>query len=188
MDLDARVAALVAAGDAGTAATEVLRALGPGVRRYLRSVLRDEDDAADAFARFEESLWRALPAFRGEAALRTWALRIAWSAARHLRAEAWNRHRTRLRTHDASALQQTQGASEARSEDRRRKLELLRRALSDEEQAMLALRIDQELPWSEIALVLSSDGRPLEVAVLQKRFERLRARLARLARREGLLD
>ncbi|ABC82565.1 RNA polymerase sigma factor [Anaeromyxobacter dehalogenans] len=188
MDLDARVSGLLATGDAATAATEVLRALGPGVRRYLGSVLRDGDDAADAYARFEESLWRALPAFRGEAALRTWALRIAWSAARHVRAEAWNRHRTRLRTHDASVLQQPQGASAARDEDRRHKLERLRRALTDEEQSMLALRVDQELPWSEIARVLSPDGRPLDVSVLQKRFERLRARLARLARREGLLD
>src|ERR671928_150340 len=79
---------LVAAGDVAAAATEALRALGPEILRFLRSVLRDEEDAADAFSHFAENLWKGLPSFRGQASLRTWAFRIAWNSAMNLRSDA----------------------------------------------------------------------------------------------------
>jgi RNA polymerase sigma-70 factor (ECF subfamily) len=48
------------------------------------------------------------------------------------------------------------------------------------------LRIDQRLAWEEVAAVMSADGAPIEAGALRKRFERLKARLAKLAQDEGL--
>jgi RNA polymerase sigma-70 factor, ECF subfamily len=45
---------------------------GPGMRRYARFILGDEDDAADATQEALVSAWRGLGTFRGESSLRTW--------------------------------------------------------------------------------------------------------------------
>jgi len=45
---------------------------GPGMRRYARFILGDEEDAADATQEALVSAWRGLATFRGESSLRTW--------------------------------------------------------------------------------------------------------------------
>ena len=45
---------------------------GPGMRRYARFILGDEDDAADATQEALVSAWRGLGTFRGASSLRTW--------------------------------------------------------------------------------------------------------------------
>lgn len=45
---------------------------GPGMRRYARFILGDEEDAADATQEALVSAWRGLGTFRGESSLRTW--------------------------------------------------------------------------------------------------------------------
>ena len=185
--LDQRVRELLAAGDPAGAASEALQELGPLTLRYLRSLLQDEDDAADAFSQFAENLWKGLPSFRFGASLRTWAYRIAWYAARNLRHEAYRRHGRRFASGEASAI-----ADEIRTKTTERvarqkdALDQLRRALSVEDQSLLALRIDQELSWTEIAEVFSEEGQTIHSAALMKRFERLKSRLAELARAQGL--
>lgn len=186
--LEARTRALLEAGDGRAAATEVLRELGPQILRYVRSVLRDGDDAAEAFSSFAEDLWRGLPAFRWEAPLRSWAFRVAWHAALEVRNDAFRRHGRRLETGEASALAAEIHTTAARVEGQRRALDALRDALTPEEQSLLALRVDQQLPWEEVALVLSGDADARSVAALRKRFERLKERIARLARERGVLD
>ena len=189
MQLEERIAALRAEGDLAGAATEAIRGMGPAILRYLRSLLREEDDAAEAFSRFAESLWRALPAFRGESAFRTWAYRLAWSAALDVRGGAFRRRGRRLETGEASAL-----AEEVRTrtavvvERQRRALDRLREALSVEDQSLLVLRVDQGLAWGEIAEILVGEGRPAAPDALMKRFERLKDKLARMAREQGLLE
>jgi RNA polymerase sigma-70 factor (ECF subfamily) len=186
--LEAEVARLRAAGDLAGAATAAIRGLGPAVLRDLRSLLRDEEDAAEAFSQFAENLWKGLPAFRGEAALRTWAYRLAWNAAQNLRDAAWRRKGRRLATGEASAL-----ADEVRTktavvvERQRQALEKLRAALPVEDQSLLVLRVDQGLSWAEVAEVLAEEGRPVDPGALMKRFERLKEKLAKLAKEQGLL-
>ena len=186
---EGRIEEMLAAGDETGAITELLRALGPQVNRYLISMLRDETEAAEAFSVFAEAAWKALPSFRREASLRTWAFRLAWTAARGLRRSAWRRRRERLHTSDASLIAvQTRTGSAIRVERQRSKLETLRNRLSLRDRSLLELRIDQELSWGEIAGVLATPGCPVEAAAVMKRFERLRQRLARMARAEGLLE
>src|SRR5512141_2219055 len=90
-ELESSVLERIAAGDLDGAATEALRALGPSVLRDLRSMLRDEEAAVDAFSQFAENLWKGLASFRGDSSLRTWAFRLAHHAALNLRDEARRR-------------------------------------------------------------------------------------------------
>jgi len=186
---DARIRELIVKGDFRAAATDAIRGLGRPILRYLRSLLRDETEAAEAFSQFAESLWTGLPGFRGEASLRTWAYRVAWSAARDLRDQAWRRRGRRLETSEATAIaEEVRSSSVDRIEQERRALDELRSSLSLEEQSLLILRVDQELSWAEIADVLAEKGSAVQPMALAKRYERLKQRLQALAKEQGLIE
>jgi RNA polymerase sigma-70 factor (ECF subfamily) len=180
---------LLAAGDRPGAATEAIRTLGPEVLRYLRSILRNEGDAQEAFSQFAENLWRGIGTWRGDGSFRAWTFRLAWNAAINMRNEAWRRKGRRLVTAEVSALaDEVRTRSSLRVERQRQALDKLRESLADEEVSLLALRIDQGLSWAEISQVLAGEGAQVEVATLMKRFERLKTRLARMARDQGLVE
>jgi RNA polymerase sigma-70 factor (ECF subfamily) len=67
------------------------------------------------------------------------------------------------------------------------RLARLREALEPEERTLLILRLDREMSWNEVAEVLSGEGDPVDAAAVRKRFERVKDRLAKLAREQGLL-
>ena len=187
--LEARIRGLLDAGEAAQAATAAIRGYGPQVLRYLRSVLGNEDDAREAFSQFAENLWSGLPTFRGAAPFRIWAYRIAWNVACDLRKQPWRNRRRRLSTGEASRVADTVATStDERLEQRRRDLEALREALSLDDRALAVLRLDQGLSWEECAEVLSRDGVTVKANTLNKRFERIKERLGRIARKKGLLD
>lgn len=187
--LEETIRGLLAAGKSEEGATAAIKGYGPQVLRYLRSVLGNEDDAREAFAQFAENLWRGLPEFRGSAPFRIWAYRIAWNVACDLRKQPWRSRRERLDTGEATRIAETVATStDERLEARRRELLALREALSLDDRALAALRIDQGLSWSECAEVLSRDGRIVKPNTLTKRFERIKERLGTLARKRGLLD
>ncbi len=177
----------VDAGDAAGAATQALLALGPEILRFLRSVLRDEDDAADAFSHFSERLWRGLPSFRGQSSLRTWAFRIAWNSALSLRNDAWHRRGQRFATGEASEIAETiRTKTVVRVERQRSVLDKLRESLSPEDQSLLALRLDRGFSWEEVADILSAGGHRVQPLALMKRFERLKKRLAEMLQKQSL--
>ncbi|HEY6098151.1 MAG TPA: sigma-70 family RNA polymerase sigma factor [Anaeromyxobacter sp.] len=173
--------------DVAAGASAAIRDLGPAVYGYLCLML-DEDDARDVFSQWSEDLWRGLPGFRRECTLRAWAFRLAWHAmARHLR-DPYRARGERLPTSAASRLAASvAAASSALPGGRRDQLRKLRETLPPEDQTLLHLRIDKELEWEEIASVLADGVAGTSAATLRKRFERLKARLAKLAREEGLL-
>ncbi len=180
MAIDLRVRELVGRGDANGAATTVLEELGPPILGWLRAV-HGADDGDEVFAAFAERLWKGIAAFRGESPVRAWAYRIAWNASHSFRADAWRRRRERLRTSMASRLAAdlTRSAPPAEDEERLRRL---REVLDPEEHTLLVLRLDREMSWDEVAEVLSAAGRPVTAPALRKRYERLKGRLARMAR------
>ncbi len=189
MTLDEEVRALLDGGDARAAATAALRGLAPDLLRFLRSVLRDEALAGEAFSLAAEHLWRGLPAFEWRASLKTWALRLALNAASHVRDDAWRRKGRAFRTGEASALAvELSTRTVVRDERQRQALLALRAELTPAEQTLLALRLDQALEWSEIATILVEGADAPSPATLMKRFERLKERLGRLARERGVLD
>jgi RNA polymerase sigma-70 factor, ECF subfamily len=184
--LQEEVQRLVDAGDTSAAATRALVVLGPEILRFLRSVLRDEEDAADAFSHFAERLWRGLSSFKGRSSLRTWAFRIAWNSALSLRSDAWHRRGRRFATGEASMLAETiRTKTVVRVERQRDALEKLRQALSPDDQSLLALRLDQGFAWEEIAEILSAGGQPVQALTLMKRFERVKKRLTEMVRKQA---
>jgi RNA polymerase sigma-70 factor, ECF subfamily len=181
---EATVRALLAEGKNREAASLVIRALGPRIALYLRRTLRDEDDVQDAMSEWSEHVWRGLPSFRFECSLLAWAYKLAHRAALHLLDEAWRRRGRRLETGEASALaDEVRRTSLLLDQARAEKLNRLRELLGPEDRALLGLRLDQELSWREISEVLGGT----EVG-LRQRFGRIKERLGRLARKEGLLQ
>lgn len=187
MDVEGKVDALIASGDLAAAASAAIQGYGPGVFRYV-STLLDGDDAHDAFSLWAEDLWRGLPGFRRECSLRAWGYRLAWHAACRLRRDPYRARGQRLATTAASRLAASVAASNVATGSRREGLRRVRARLSAEDQTLLSLRVDRELEWEEIVAVLSSEGEAVTAAALRKRFERLKERLKELAREEGLLD
>ena len=127
----------------------------PGARvvGYLRTLFHEEADVADAFSAWAEHLWKGLPAFQGRAAFRTWALRLAFNAALDVRDRAHPRRERRLRTGEASVLaEEVRTNSVAARERHRQQLAALRQELSPDEQTLLFLRLDQELPWDDVGM------------------------------------
>ncbi len=189
MSVEARVQELLATGDLRGAATSAIQGFGPKVLGYLRSILRDDNDAADAFSNFAEDLWRGIGGYRGEASFKTWAYKLAWCAAMHVRSDTYRRLGRRLETGEASGLAaDVRTRSVVRDELQRRGLDRLRATLTPEEQTLLFLRLDQQLAWNEVAEVLSGVGEPVEPATVRKRYERLKADLAKLVREQGMSE
>jgi RNA polymerase sigma-70 factor (ECF subfamily) len=179
VDIEARVASLLAGGEFRGAATEVIRGYGPRALGYLHRLLGNETDAADAFSLFAEQVWRGMPNFEGRSSVKTWAFKAAWSAAMKVRDDAWRRLREDLPSSAASHLAEEVRTNTAlRFESLRQELEVLRAELTAEDQTLLALRLDQELTWEEVAEVLSIEGRVVDAVTLRKRYERIKGRLA----------
>jgi RNA polymerase sigma-70 factor (ECF subfamily) len=187
MDTEARVASLRLAGDHDAAATVVLEAYGPGIRRYLASLL-DPDDADDVFANLMVSLWRALPRFRGECPLRAWAFRLAWTQVARFHRDPYRRRGRRLPTSAASRLAASIPSGASSLGQRLDDFRALQAELSPRDQTLLVLRLGRELEWDEVAAVLSRDGARVASPALRKRYERLKKRLVERARERGLVE
>jgi RNA polymerase sigma-70 factor, ECF subfamily len=188
-DVEDRVAALLAAGAPADAATAIVRGYGPGILGWLAALLGDDEAAREVFSAFGEELWRALPRFERRSSAKTWAYAIAWNCARR-----WRRTRARRRTRPLRDSEYSKIAASVAEASRTfartaagRRLDALRRTLSDEEQALLVLRLDREMEWRDIARVLGEKGAAAPAA-LRKRYQRLRERLRRAAEAEGLLS
>jgi RNA polymerase sigma-70 factor (ECF subfamily) len=183
--LEREVRRLCDAGDLNGAATAVLCALH-----------RDEADAADVFSAFSEALWKGLPGFAWQCALRTWAYTLARHASyRFLRGTRQIRKGVPLS--DASIGEKlaqevrTATRSYLRTETKDRFAEL-RESLEPDDQLLLVLRVDRGLEWNELVRVLAEtedfDDATLlrEAARLRKRFQLLKERLVKLAKASGL--
>jgi len=190
-----RALALLSAGDTRGATSWVLQAYGNEVCGYLLSLVRDSDDAADAFANAAEQLFTSISRFRGESTLRTWFYSIARNAA-----FADKRRAARARGEPiadfAEILEATVRTAtlQYRKSEVRDALTELRDSLAPEERELLVLRVDRNLSWSEVALVLlgAAERDPAalkrEAARARKHFERVKERLRALAAEAGLLD
>jgi RNA polymerase sigma-70 factor (ECF subfamily) len=184
-----RIAEALARGDQEAAAEALLRALGPQILGYLTRVLGSADDAADAFSYFAEDVWKGIRTFRGESSVRVWTYRVAWNAAARVGRDAWRRRRERFPTTMASriaadVLSRSPGSVEREAAE----VNALRGQLEPEEQSLLVLRLDRGLSWKEVAEVMAEEGKPADEAALRKRFERVKLRIGKLARKRGLLD
>lgn len=189
-EIDAAIAAQLAAGDLTHAAELALHSYGAAIQGFIGLRLRNPGDTEEAFGLFVEDLWKGLPTFRGDASFRTWAYQLALNATRRWLKDPYRRRRERLNTHAANALV-AEAARHAttlwRQTQAKEALTRIREQLAPEEQELLALRLEQKMDWRDIERVFSTPEAPVSAATLRKRYERLKARLRDLARQAGLL-
>jgi RNA polymerase sigma-70 factor (ECF subfamily) len=187
-EVEARIAEAVTRGDFDAGATALIHGYGPQVLGFLRAVVRNTEEADDAFALFAENAWKGLAHWEMRSSARAWAYRVAWNAASRQFRDPWRRRREKLPTSVASKLAAAVTSSSGRDVDRQQgTLEVLRSQLTPEEQSLLVLRIDRDLTWQEVAVALGLPDDAGGCAALRKRFERLKEKLATAARASGLL-
>jgi RNA polymerase sigma-70 factor, ECF subfamily len=182
-------AELLAQGDLRQGIAQVMHDLGPSVYGLLQTLFRKKEDAAEeAFSLFAENLCRYAGTYRGDAPLKAWVYAIARNAAVTVTRDGWHKRGRRLDTGEAEQLaEDVRTRSALRRERQASLLDDLRDTLDLDEQTLLALRLDEKLPWDQVAQVMSSGGTPVDSQAVRKRFERLKARLGEEARRLGYL-
>lgn len=194
-DLEGAIRSLYDAGELEQAATVAVRGYGPELLGYLTATLRSEQTADEVFAQVCEDLWRGLPEFSWRCSFRTWTYVLARNAAASFRRSPQNQAARRVPLSKISELVmevRTRTRPHLRTDVKDRFAEL-RSSLDPEEQALLILRINRELSWNEIALVLDAASPDDEDAIrrgaakLRQRFQALKKRLRERVAREGLL-
>lgn len=189
MSVDLLVTSQLAERDLRGAAETLMREFGPGIRGLLLTLFRSSPDAAEeAFSLFAENLWRGLGTYRGESSVRTWVYCLARNAAISVTREGWRKLARPMETRDVERMvEEVWTRSAVRLERRSSALTALRDALDLDEQTLLSLRLDERLPWEEIAMVMSSGGDPIDAANVRQRFARLKIKLGELARQQRLI-
>lgn len=189
-ELERNVRALCTEGRVEEATGIILRTHGTELLGFLHAISRRPADADDAFGVLSAWIWRSLPAFEWRSSLRTWLYVLARrSVARVTRGQ---RHED-VPLSQASALQQLAAEVRATSMPQlaavRDRFAEIRAQLEPDDQILLVLRVDRELPWREVAAVLSEEGDDLDrvAAALRKRFERVKVRIRSLAIEAGLI-
>jgi RNA polymerase sigma-70 factor (ECF subfamily) len=173
----------------------LIDAHGPEILGYLTAVLRDDERAREVWAETAARLWKGFDRFEWRSSFRAWAYAVASNAfRRHLRGLLRRREQPLTSSCTPIAAERTETRPHQKSEVKAR-IALLRDKLSQEDNALIILRVDRALSWNEIALTTfdceeAVDAHSLErrSATLRKRFERIVARLRRLAEEDGLLE
>ena len=181
-------------GDPRAATGALIELYGAEVYGYVSSLLKDRDQADEAFAQASEQVLAGIAQFRRESSLRTWFYAVARHAALREAKGASRRRGERIslwQDHLAAAVRTaTLAYQDTTVKDR---VAELRAALSSAERELLVLRVDRKLSWDEIAAICAetSDGKAPDLkkvaARYRKQFERATEKLRELARASGLI-
>jgi RNA polymerase sigma-70 factor, ECF subfamily len=198
-EIEAAIRTRFDAGDLGGAATHALEAYGPEVLSFLGARLRSQSAAEETFSMFAEDLWKGLANFGFRCSVRGWLYTLARNAANRYATAPHNRRERNLsfsgNSSVSNVIEQARSATQVHQRtDVKAKVRALRERLPLEDQTLLILHVDRNLPWRELAMVMHEEADKLddealtrESARLRKRFERVRATLRELAVAEGLL-
>ena len=196
--LEARLHELWSAGRYDEVATIAVESYGSAVMGLQIKLLGDPVLGGDAFSVFCEDLWKGLPRFAWRSSLRTWCFTLARHAAQRVgsaparRAER-NQPLDRSPVFEVAERVRTRTLAHLRTESKD-ELRALRASLSRDDQLLLTLRIEQQLPWRDIAAVTLGDvAAPAdevkrEAARVRKRFQLVKQQLKKLAAEHGLLS
>ena len=185
---EVQLRALIDRGDFDQATERTIRIYGPELIGWLCSILPVEADAHDAFSRMSEELWRSFQRFDGRCSVRTWCYMLARFAAAYVRARP--RHQREVLVSQVPSLVGAVAAvwnTTRRGEQHAENVYAeIRSQLDDSEQTLLVLRVDRNLSWRDIAIVLlgeTADATAIarKAASLRKQFERVKQRLRALA-------
>lgn len=182
-------------GDHEAAVQIALRAYGPEILGYLCSRLGDENQAREAYSEFSVDLWRGFERFEWRCSARAWSYTLARNAAHKMLRDGKRRDRGRVPLSRAGELahkSQTRTPTFLQT-PMVREVRALRDKLQPEEQELLALRIDRQMTWPDLAVVLSGgeltgdEEIRKHAARLRQRFVVTKRRLKKLAKEAGLL-
>jgi RNA polymerase sigma-70 factor (ECF subfamily) len=185
---------LVDTGNHRAAAARAVETYGPEVLGFLTALLRDEPSAREVFSQACADLLAGLARFEGRSSIRTWFFAIARNAA--------SRHRRVVRRRREHAPLSRVGELAAPVPSVRRPylrtnvriwFAGVRSSLSEDDRALLLLRVDGKLSWGEIARVFaranaSEEALARRAAALRKRFERLKDEIRSRALTDGVVD
>lgn len=196
---ESQIRAIHEAGNITEAANLALEAYGQEVFGFIINCVGYSSDSDDIFSLFCVDFWRGLPGFQWRSSLRTWAYSLARNAtARHLSSPYRRQERNmslldapevfevaeRIRTTTAAYLRTTYKKS----------IRQLRKQLPVTDQMLLVLRVDRNLSWRDIAIVMESehfdddDERAQKAETrYRKRFERIKNKLRDLAESQGII-
>ena len=172
-------------------ATQVVARYGPEVLGFLHTLARDDADASDAFAQACEDLWKSLPSLELRASHRTWFYTLARHAFFRIRRSPAIRRREGLSAiSEIADPTRSQTAPHLRSEVKEG-VAVIRAELSEEDRALLVLRVDRGMAWTEIARILFGvreiEGQRARVtARLRKRFQLIKDMIRERAAQLGL--
>ena len=194
MAAESLIDGFIRSGDLRAAATAAVEEYGPEVLGFLVTFLRDEQDASEVFSQACEDLWAGLARFEGRASLRTWFYVLARHAAARFRRSPHRHPERRLALCEISDIAEqvrSQTLPHLRSAIKDR-FALIRDALAEDDRALLVLRVDRELSWTDIARVFlaeddSDQALARESARLRKRFQLIKDEIRKRAREAGLL-
>lgn len=172
-----------AAGDSAAFEALMLPHWEPLTRLCLH-ILADPDDAADAAQESMIKAWRALGSFRGSAAFSTWLYRLATNVCRDaLRRKKRERTVSMMQEDETGVICEMDLPDSAPtpeeqllSAERRARLLRALEHLDAQQREILALRIDAELSYEQIAELLH-----IRVGTVKSRLSRARERLRVLA-------
>lgn len=190
--LEQRIQRLLGEQDLPAAATESIAGYGGEVLGFLVTTLRDDDAADEVFAQACEDLWRGLPGFSGKSSLRTWFYVLARHAAARFRRSPQRRQQRRIPL--SAVSEQVAGVRSLTQpylrSDVKDAFSVIRDALDEDDRALLVLRVDRQLDWSEVARVFSPADAPQDElqrasARLRKRFQFLKKEIRERARSAG---
>ena len=193
MDVDAEIAELVRAGAFDKAATLALDTYGGELFGFLVHSLGNESDAGEVFSQTAEDLWKGLPKFAFRCSTRTWLYVLARHATSRYRRSPWQRRGTESKIESAVAMARSRTQPWLRTEIKD-KFTALRESLDEDDRALLALRVDRDLAWEDVARVMLGDDACDDKTVtretdrLRKRFQLLKGELRKRAEAAGLLD
>ncbi len=198
-ELESQIRAAFEAEDYDTAATLFIEHYGGEILSFLAGRLRSPSDASEVFSLFAEDFWCGLPNFQWRASIRSWAYTLARNAAYRYRHNPQQKHMhlttiSSRKSKFAHAVTQLRAATKMhlRTEIKSQMRDLYKR-LPEEDQSLLFLRIDKQMSWGEIALIMSGEGEDMQEADikqwanrLRQRFHVVKQRLKELAKAEGL--
>jgi RNA polymerase sigma-70 factor (ECF subfamily) len=183
-------------GDFDDALQKLLDRYGAQLLGYLSAISRDNADGREIYSLLAEDLWRGIPGFAWRCSARAWAFKLARNAySRYMSARSRRARREELVDQPAwlrELVDHTRSPTPPHLRtDVKSRIRALRAQLDEGDQTLLMLRVDRDMSWQELAVVLDEvrSGERIETAAarLRQRFAVLKDKLRTMATDEGLL-
>lgn len=178
--LDERVRELLKQGLLAVAIQDIVAALGPELRGYLRGTLSDDMDGDDVFQEVSIALWERLSTFRFESSIRTFCYAIAHHRVINRLKRYSRRNVMRLSTGHGAELPARSLTSLLEQQRQAHVAAAAAEQLEPTEREILILRAERGLAFADIATILSLNHEASARQRYRRAKERLRELIGRL--------